>query len=141
MRGIGSVGAPTGPAARRGGRLGARGFGVAAEGAPAAQAAYGATGVAALSGAGLLALQAMEDPAARDAAARRRAEAMLDELRDLQLGLLDGAAEMGRLRRLAALRVGEDGADPALREVVQGIALRAAVELARRGFDSPATER
>jgi hypothetical protein len=77
--------------------------------------------------------------ARRDAAARRRAEAMLEELGGLQRDLLApggaGADPAGRLRRLAALRAeAEDGADPALREAVRAVALRAAIELARRGL-------
>jgi hypothetical protein len=49
------------------------------------------------------------------------------------------------LERLSSLEEGEEGADPALREVVRAIALRAAVELARRevtparGRGAPAT--
>jgi hypothetical protein len=65
---------------------------------------------------------------------------MLEELGGLQRDLLapagagaDSAA--GRLRRLAALPAeAEDGADPALREAVRAVALRAAIELARRGL-------
>jgi error-prone DNA polymerase len=43
--------------------------------------------------------------------------------------LLDGRDQA----RLAALAQGESGADPALREIVEAIATRAAVEAARRG--------
>jgi hypothetical protein len=60
--------------------------------------------------------------------ARRRAGAMLDELRQLQLELLRGAADPARLERLAALNVAGGAGDP----VVAEIALRARVELARR---------
>jgi Class II flagellar assembly regulator len=70
----------------------------------------------------------------RDAGARRRGGAMLDELRALQADLLRGAADPARLARLARLAEGETGADPGLREAVAGIALRARVELARLGL-------
>ncbi|TCZ59946.1 flagellar assembly protein FliX [Roseicella aquatilis] len=93
----------------------------------AATAAIGPVGL------GLLALQAADDPAARDREAERRTESILQELRELQLGLLNGDAGDQRLERLAALEVGEAGADPRLREVVRAVVLRARVELARRG--------
>ena len=74
----------------------------------------------------------------RDAAARRRAASILDELQGLQAELLGGRADPARLARLAALQSGEEGADPALREAVRAIALRARIELARRGLDPQA---
>ncbi len=155
MRGVGSVGrgaAGTGKAgAARGSGVGASvggGFAVPAAGrggaapgagggATAAAADAGAAAGAAPVAAGLLALQAMAPPgpsaAERDAAASHRAEALLEALGRLQRGLLGGALDREALERLAALGTGEDGADPALRAVVRAIALRAAVELARRG--------
>jgi hypothetical protein len=60
--------------------------------------------------------------------ARRRAGAMLDELRQLQLDMLRGTADPARLERLAALDAAGGAGDP----VVAEIALRARVELARR---------
>lgn len=139
MRGIGSLSGSVAPGARGGGRVAARGFRLAEGAAGAARGVGGAAGVAAI-GAGLLALQAEDGPEARDATARRRADALLEELRRLQLGLLGGGLDRGRLRRLAALRLGEEGADPALREVVQSLVLRASVELARHGWDASAME-
>jgi len=49
--------------------------------------------------------------------------------------LLRGGTDTGRLHRLAMLGEGEAAADPDLREAVEAIALRARIELARRGFD------
>jgi len=133
MRGIGALGRGAGLAGMRGGTRagGARGFAVAG-GAEASAPATTAAGIDAV-GASLLILQAENATAERDAAARQRAESLLEELRRLQLGLLGGETDRDSLHRLAALRLGEEGADPALREVVEAIALRAAIELARRG--------
>ncbi len=72
-------------------------------------------------------------PAEADAAAQRRAQAVLGELGALQLALLDGGVSVARLSRLALLAEGEAGADPALREIMQAISLRARVELTRHG--------
>lgn len=100
----------------------------------AATAAVGAAGPVAL---GLLALQEGDAAAARDQAARRRAESILQELQGLQHDLLQGEAGMKRLERLAACETGELGADPLLRDAVQAVVLRARVELARRGWNAP----
>ena len=70
--------------------------------------------------------------AGHDAAARRRASSILDELQGLQAELLGGRPDPARLARLAALEAGEEGADPGLREAVRAVALRAQIELARR---------
>jgi len=135
MSKIGSVRGTSGRAAAPRLAAGASGFALGAD-APRAGAATVA-GATAVGGAALAVLQ--EDPAAagkrRDAAARQRADAMLDDLGALQLHLLDGAeAPREQLERMANLRTGEDGADPALREMVRAVALRAAVELAKRGI-------
>jgi hypothetical protein len=95
--------------------------------APEAQAAP------AVPAAGILALQQGWSPAEADAAAERRGRAMLRELAELQLTLLGGAPDPARLSRLALLAEGEAGADPALREILDEISLRARVELARHG--------
>jgi hypothetical protein len=97
--------------------------------AAASAAAMGVAGV----GLGLLAVQQGHSDQERDAAARRRADGLLEELAGLQAELLGGTADLGRLQRLAALAEGEAGADPTLREAVAAVALRARVELARRG--------
>jgi len=115
--------------------VGASGF--ALGGATERAGAQAVAGTAALAGAGLSVLQ--EDPATvnsrRDAAARQRADAILDDLGALQRHLLDGdGLPREPLARLAKLGTGEDGADPALREMVRAVAVRAAVELAKRGI-------
>ena len=138
MQGVGRVAGGGGVAtqAGRGGGRGGGGFSVGAAGGHAAARAAGAAAAVAPLALGMLALQERGggDPD-RDAAARRRADSLLDELRALQAELLAGGADPGRLARLAALESGEEGADPGLREVVQAVALRARVELARRGWD------
>lgn len=117
----------------RGGRAprGAGGFRVpgAAGGAAGMEAAEGPAAASAI---GLLALQESAPAAERDARARRRGEAMLDELAALQRDLLAGRADPARLHRLHHLATGEAAADPALREAVDAIALRVRIELARR---------
>jgi hypothetical protein len=133
MRSIGRVQA--GGAALRAGGAGRVAGGFSLGGGRAAPPAEltGASAVAAL-GLGLLAAQEEAEAPARDAAARQRAESLLDELQGLQRDLLRGGGDPARLARLAALETGEQGADPVLRELVQGIVLRAQVELARRGW-------
>jgi hypothetical protein len=79
----------------------------------------------------LLALQEGNTAEERDARARRRGFAILQELGRLQLAMLDGRMDPAGLERLAGLSVGEQPADPVLAEAMAGIALRARVELAR----------
>ena len=120
--------------ARKGGRVGGKGF------EPAAKAGGGAT---ALAGTGVLgsidaltALQGVDgaDAAEGAAAAAARGEAMLDDLEALRDGLLDGTlddATLARLRdRLGERRRGRH--DAGLEAVLDDIELRAAVELAKR---------
>lgn len=109
-------------------RAGAGGFALPESG-PQALAVAGA----ATSAAGLLGLQDSWSPAERDAAALRRGDAVLDALAELQLAQLSGGIAPERLSRLAALAEGEAGADPGLREIMDGLSLRVRVELARRG--------
>lgn len=139
MREIGrlTAGGMAGPG-RTGGR-GRSGFTLNPAGSEAAANA-GASGVAAPVGLGLLALQEHGDAgarerAARDQAAQRRAESILQELQGLQRDLLRDGVDTKRLERLAALETGEDGSDPFLRDAVQAIVLRARVELARRDWN------
>ncbi|MDB5415765.1 MAG: flagellar assembly regulator FliX [Rubritepida sp.] len=80
---------------------------------------------------GLIGLQQGWTDAERDDAAQRRGSAVLDELEGLQLALLSGRIGMGGMSRLAALAEGEAGADPALRELLLEISLRARIELAK----------
>lgn len=80
----------------------------------------------------LLAIQESLEAAERDARARKRAEAMLDELGALQLGLLSGRLSESRLAALATLaREGEKAADPRLAAIAEEVEVRVAVELAR----------
>lgn len=116
--------------ARRGG---ASGFSLSGATAGSAAATQG-TGAA--SPIGLLALQEGAPVGEREARARRRGEAALEGLRDLQLALLAGGADPARLRALAAdLPTPEEAADPALAGVLAAIRLRVRVELARHGLD------
>ena len=97
--------------------------------APADSAPAGAAGLS-----GLLALQEAVDTAAtaaaQDGAARRHGEAVMDDLKELQLALLSGRA--GDLSGLAGRAgAGPQAADPRLAAVLGAIRLRASVELAR----------
>lgn len=132
VRTIGGAGYAA-PAGRVGGGAGpaAGGFTVAGE-APGAGRAGGAAPVAPALLDGMLALQEAGSEAVRDREARRRGEDLLAELRRLQLALLAAAESPGLLRRLADLAAAlPEAADPALREAVGAIALRARLELAR----------
>ena len=136
MQGIGRLGGIGQAAPARGkARGGPGGFRIeAGEGEAAREAA--ATGGIAPAGLCLLALQEHGSAAERDEAAQRRATDILAELTALQCDMLGGnQADPARLRRL--VESGEEGVDPALREVVQGVVLRAQVELLRRGLDGP----
>ena len=128
MREVGRV---TGSAARPG-RAAGRGPGGFSLGGTAGPAPAGATAAVAPAGLGLLALQEGGDRAARDRAARQRAESILNELRGLQRDLLRGTLDPTRLDRVAVLETGEEGADPNLQQAVQAAVLRLRVELARR---------
>jgi len=126
MQGLGRIARP-GPAARPAAR-GGGGFRL-----PAAESGV----AAALAGAaptGLMALQEADDPAGRDRRGAARARDLLKELSALQAGLLRDGAGMAGLERLAALAEGEAPADPVLADALAGIALRARVELAKRGI-------
>jgi hypothetical protein len=61
---------------------------------------------------------------------------MLRELKALQLELLEGRADPARLQELIRLTQGEIPADPGLAEALEAIALRARLELARRGMEA-----
>ncbi|MBL6076635.1 hypothetical protein JMJ56_01375 [Belnapia sp. T18] len=134
MHGIGRLGGIGQATPARGrARSGAGGFRIEAGESEAAREAA-ATGGIAPAGLGLLTLQEYGGAAERDEAAQRRASDILAELTALQCDMLGGSrADPARLRRL--VESGEEGADPALREVVQGVVLRAQVELLRRSLD------
>ncbi|MFN7306442.1 MAG: flagellar assembly protein FliX [Alphaproteobacteria bacterium] len=105
-------------------------------GADEAREANASTGVSAASAIGLLQVQELAPAGERDARAFRRGEDMLRELKELQLELLEGRADPARLQQLARLTEGDKPADPGLAEAVEAIALRARLELARRGIES-----
>lgn len=137
MRGgvVGGVPRNGGAPGPRGPARPAAGFSVGgADKGAAGQGAAPAAGTSATAAVGLslLAVQENGGRSGRDAAARRRAAAILDELRGLQAELLGGRPDSARLARLAGLQAGEDGTDPGLREAVRAVALRARIELARR---------
>ncbi|MBW6399625.1 flagellar assembly protein FliX [Roseomonas sp. HJA6] len=130
VRGV-SGGAVTGKGRAR--QAGAGGFSLSSATAGEATTAQG---MAAAQPIGLLALQEGIPVAERNARARRRGEAALKGLIDLQLALLGGAADPARLAALAAgLPRPEDAAEPALAEALAAIRLRVRVELARHGID------
>ncbi len=127
-----------GPAAAPPGQRVTRGGFRLPDAAPEAAAARAATSVAAPAP-GLLALRE-DDRRRRDARARQRASALLDELALLQLALLNGSADSAALERLAALAEGGDAADPALAAILAAVALRARIELVRREAGAAVTE-
>jgi len=80
----------------------------------------------------LLAIQESLEAAERDLRVRKRAEAILDELGVLQLGLLAGRLPEARIAALLRLaREAEQAADPRLAAIAEEVEVRAAVELAR----------
>jgi hypothetical protein len=127
---VGRIGGPQGPTSTARGGRSAGGFRLVAGDARQAGAAAPTESVSPL---GLLALQEQGRGEAEDREARRRGEALLEELTALQAALLGGDVDPARLARLAALAEGEAGHDPGLRDAVQAIETRARVELARLG--------
>jgi hypothetical protein len=116
------------PGRRRVGTAGA--FALPGEAHAPAELASG--GVAGLPG--LLALQEAGDTAAtaaaQDKAACRHGEAVMDDLRELQLAMLSGGTcDLSGLAARAG--AGPQAADPRLAAVIGAIRLRASVELAR----------
>lgn len=87
---------------------------------------------------GVLAVQEVDDPTAERRRATRHGHSLLDELRALQLAMVDGQVPEGILRRLAGLVDGlrPSAADPRLDAVLDAIELRAAVELAKLRRDA-----
>jgi hypothetical protein len=127
MTRVGSIGGGT-VAGRRVARGGA--FGLRPSEAPESRAATAAEAVAAPA---LLGLQEQAAPAPDDHRARRRAAAVLAELKGLQLDLLAGRQDAERLARLDALAAQPGGAaDPALGAALDELRLRARLEIARR---------
>lgn len=86
----------------------------------------------------LLAVQEVADATSGRAHAKARAEAMLERLDDIRIGLLTGFVARDRLEEL--LRLVNDkrsgAGDGRLREVLDEIELRAKVELAKLSIES-----
>ncbi len=83
----------------------------------------------------LVALQEVDDPTQGRAKAQQRGEDLLERLDSLRMGLLLGRVSISELERLSQMVNRETAAtaDPRLREVLNEIELRAAVELAKLG--------
>jgi hypothetical protein len=131
MVNVSGIGRPPPATAPRRTAAGSAGFAVSEQQAATGPAAA-ATAAAALDG--LLQFQEVEDAPARDRQARRHGQALLRELGELQRLLLEDGPIDESLGRLAALvETWPEAADPALAGVVGAVALRARIELARRG--------
>ena len=135
IRGLGALRAPSRAAGQA---RGVGGFRVPQARTAASSATVGlegASGAEEVGLAGMLALQEMPDRDVADRAARRRGQDLLAALAAMQramLGLGDG--DGARLEQLAAGVPRAD--DPALRDVVAAIALRARIEAARLSMRS-----
>lgn len=95
-----------------------------------------ATGAAPMGGIdGLLALQEVDDEGRQRRQARDHGEAILDRLDDIRHALLTGSLNPESLERLLKQVRSRRASfsDPRLREVLDEIELRAAVELAKMG--------
>ena len=81
---------------------------------------------------GVLAVQEVTEPTRERRQATRRGHGLLDELHQLQIGMVEGWVSEGTLRRLAGLLDRRPTlADSDLDAVLDEIELRAAVELAK----------
>jgi hypothetical protein len=83
----------------------------------------------------LLALQAAPDPLEKRKKALRRADDILDILEELRIGLLNGHVPETRLKQLSHLASTHHGmaTNTRLADLLDGIELRAQVELAKLG--------
>jgi len=83
----------------------------------------------------MLALQEQAADVTQERQARQHGHALLQALAALQTALLAGRAERESLEQLATLTAAcPAAADPALAAIIQGLSLRAQVELARHGL-------
>jgi hypothetical protein len=83
----------------------------------------------------MLALQEQAADMTRDRQARQHGQALLQALAALQHAMLADGTETESLQHLQALMAACPTAiDPALAAIIQGLSLRAQVELARRGL-------
>ncbi|VAW11396.1 hypothetical protein MNBD_ALPHA09-703 [hydrothermal vent metagenome] len=83
----------------------------------------------------VMALQSVDDPAGRKARAVERGTRILDDLDELKIALLEGRISTGQLNRIIGLIAArrEHSGDDRLDDVLDGIDLRAQVELAKLG--------
>src|SRR5206468_276113 len=103
--------------------------------AGAAGSAASAAPLRAASLAGMLTLQERTGETVEDRQARRRGQDLLRALSGMQCAMLEVGHDQESLQTLAGLIADLPCAtDPGLRRILQAIALRARVELARRGF-------
>lgn len=99
-------------------------------------AAAGSGPPPAIGGVGTLLLaQAVDDRPERRAKSMANAHEMLDILEAIRRGLILGTLPVERLRHLAALGNQQPSGDARLDGLIAEIQLRAAVELAKLGFD------
>jgi len=137
MTQIAPIAAPTGSAGGPAGAIarpipGAGGFRVPP--APGAALSAPAEAAAPATLAGLLALQEAAAPAPRDRAARRHGQVLLGGLAALQRALLGAGGAGAALDHLATLLAAAPPAeDPGLAALLDAIALRCRIELARHG--------
>lgn len=106
----------------------------------AAQSVAGAAPVAGVNAVNaVLGVQEVDDATARKRRAVRRADALLDQLDDVRHALLIGALPQGVLRDLEKMcgQARDEVDDPQLREALDEIELRAAVELAKWSAQNP----
>ncbi len=134
---IGNVSSPRTSATKRGERSGPAKAGGFAQALGSEKATPASLESAAPLGAldALVALQEVDDPTQGRAKAQQRGEDLLERLDSLRMGLLLGRVSISELERLSQMVNRETAAtaDPRLREVLNEIELRAAVELAKLG--------
>jgi len=110
---------------------------ISEDGAPETPATTAKSPLAALSS--LLAVQEVPDPLVGKRRAVQHGDTLLEELKDLQIGLVQGWISEEKLQSLASLleRPRPTIDDPDLNQVLDDIELRAAVELAKLERRSP----
>lgn len=139
MTTVGRIGTPQTVTRAHGSKSSGAGFRL-----PDAEQSSAVSSSAAVNGAlGLLAVQMTGDALERDRRAKRDGELALGNLRDVQIALLEGRDLAPLLARLEQQAVSHP-ADPGLKEVIDEIRVRMAVEAARqrrRQASGPDTER